>query len=89
MVRHRVLHEKYDFLVCHGDTGGSEEINRELSMGCQTCFLLVTRLDALPISYRRHVGAKVTTLGSCRVFIKHRRSENSPFSRLNSPADVW
>ena len=88
MVRHHVLHEKYDFSVCQSDTGGSEEINRELSMGCQTYFLLVTGLDALPLSYRRHVGAEVTTLGSCRVFIKHRRSENSPFSRLNSPADV-
>ena len=89
MVRHHVLHEKYDFSVCHGDTGGSEEINRELPIECQTYFLLVTRLDALPISYGRRVGAKVTTLGSCRVFIKHPRSENSPFSGLNSPADVW
>ena len=67
----------------------SEEINRELPIECQTYFLLVTRLDVLPLSYRRHVGAKVTTLGSRSVFIKHQRSENSPFSRLNSPADVW
>lgn len=89
MVRHRVLHEKYDFSACHSDTGGSEEINQEPLIECQTYFLLVTRLDVLPLSYRRHVGAKVTTLGSCRVFIKHQRSENSPFSRLNSPADIW
>ena len=26
---------------------------------------------------------------SSRVFIKHRESENSPFTRLNSPANVW
>ena len=26
---------------------------------------------------------------SSRVFIKHRGSENSPFTRLNSPANVW
>ena len=89
MVRHRVLLEKYDFSVCHGDTGGLEEINQELPIECQTYFLLVTRLDVLPLSYRRHVGAKATTLGSCRVFIKHQRSENCPFSRLNSLADIW
>ena len=38
---------------------------RVLPIDGQTYDILVTSPDALPLSYRGHVGAKVTKLGPC------------------------
>ena len=47
------------------DTGDSEEKNPSSSNRSGTYDLLVTSPDALPLGYRRLVGAKVIKLGPC------------------------
>ena len=48
-----------------GDTAAAQKKKPSTSIRSGTYDLVVTSSDALPLSYMRLVGAKVTKLGSC------------------------